>query len=271
MPTTLEQIVAATRARVQQHKSAASRTGLQAQAAAHQPRGFRAALLRQAGSGPAVIAELKKASPSKGLIRENFDPPALAREYASAGATALSVLAEPQFFLGSLENLRAASEAAPLPCLCKDFIVDEFQLLEARAYGADAVLLLASVLALGELARLLGCARTLELDVLCEVHNAAELAAAVAAGSDLIGVNSRDLHTFQVDLETAIRLAPTVPAGVLKVAESGIHTAADLQRLRRAGYGAFLVGEAMMRAASPGQALRELLAAASAAEAVEAS
>jgi indole-3-glycerol phosphate synthase len=259
MPTTLDQIVAATRKRVRERQAAASRSALEARAAAHRPRGFRAALQQRAQLGPAIIAEIKKASPSKGMIRPEFDPRALALEYAGAGATALSVLTEPQFFLGSLENLQTASETVPLPCLCKDFMIDEFQLLEARAYGADAILLLGSVLEQSELARLLACARGLGLDALCEVHNEMQLAAALAAGCDLIGVNSRDLHTFHVDLETALRLAPAIPADVVKVAESGIHTAADLQRLRQAGYSAFLIGESLMRAPSPGQALRELL------------
>ena len=269
MPTTLDQIVAATRKRVQERQAAASRS-LEARAAAHRPRGFRAALQWRAQSAPAIIAEIKKASPSKGMIRPEFDPRAIALEYAGAGATALSVLTEPQFFLGSLENLQAASETVSLPCLCKDFMIDEFQLLEARAYGADAILLLGSVLEQAELARLFACARSLGLDALCEVHNQAQLAAALAAGCDLIGVNSRDLHTFHVDLETALRLAPAIPADVVKVAESGIHTPADLQRLRQAGYSAFLIGESLMRAPSPGQALRALLSSAHAGSAAEA-
>jgi indole-3-glycerol phosphate synthase len=270
MATTLEQIVTATRKRVEERKSAADRGALEARAAAHRPRGFRAALQERARSGVAIIAEIKKASPSKGLIRAEFDPRAIALEYAGAGAAALSILTEPQFFLGSLENLRAASEAVPLPCLCKDFIIDEFQLLEARAYGADAVLLLGSVLGQEELAALFADARGLGLDALCEVHDAVQLAAALAAGCDLIGVNSRDLHNFHVDLETALRLAPAIPAGVVKVAESGIHTPADLQRLRQAGYSAFLIGESLMRAPSPGQALHELLTSANSRNAAEA-
>jgi indole-3-glycerol phosphate synthase len=216
-------------------------------------------LQHPAANGIAVIAELKKASPSKGLIRPQLDVKAVAVEYAAAGAAALSVLTEPEFFLGSLENLRSVSAAVQLPCLEKDFVVDEFQLLEARANGADAVLLLASVLDGPALAGLNAQAHALELDVLCEVHDEAELQRALSTGCDLIGVNSRDLRTFVVDLETAIRLGPRIPLGVVKVAESGIHTTADVRRLRAAGYSAFLVGESFMRATSPGEALAQLI------------
>jgi indole-3-glycerol phosphate synthase len=259
MPVTLDQIVAATRARVRERKRLADLRALDQQAAAMPPRSFRAALVKRAAEGTAIIAELKKASPSKGIIREHFDVPALAREYGRGGASALSVLTEEEFFLGSLENLRLAKAASHLPCLRKDFIVDEFQLLEARAAGADAVLLLASVLNDHELGTLLGRAQGLDLDVLCEVHGETELRRALAAGCDLVGVNNRDLRTFKVDLETAVRLAPQLPANVFKVAESGIYTADDIGRLCLAGYQAFLIGEALMRAASPGKALEELI------------
>ncbi len=262
MPATLDQIVAARRRSVAAAKAGADVRALERAAEQHAPRGFRAVLQRAAKRGVAVIAELKKASPSRGLIRADFDAATLARELESAGAAALSVLTEEEHFQGSLQNLRAASEATRLPCLRKDFIVDEFQLLEARAYGADAVLLIAAALADAELLTLLRGARMLALDVLCEVHDAGELDRARNAGCDLIGVNSRDLRTLRVDLNTALRLADQVPAGVLRVAESGIHTAADLQRLREAGYHAFLIGESLMKAARPGEALKELLAAA---------
>jgi indole-3-glycerol phosphate synthase len=259
MPTTLDQIVAATRIRLAERKRIADLPTLERQAQEHVPRGFRSALARRAVTGTAIIAELKKASPSKGLIREAFDVKALAREYAEAGATALSVLTEEQFFLGSLENLRIASACTTLPCLRKDFIVEEFQLLEALAYGADAVLLLASVLDDRELASLYRRAGEWKLDVLCEVHDELELQRALQAGCDVIGVNSRDLRSFQVNLETAISLGPRIPAGVVKVAESGIHSSADVKILRAAGYQAFLVGESLMRAERPGQALAKLL------------
>jgi indole-3-glycerol phosphate synthase len=259
MPATLSQIVEASRLRAAERKQAAGFDALEQRAQAHIPRGFRAALLKRTTSGVAVIAELKKASPSRGIIRADFDVPDLARQYAAAGAVALSVLTEEQFFQGSLEYLRAASAAVALPCLRKDFIVEEFQLLEARAWHADAVLLLASVLDDGELARLYARACELQLDVLCEVHDEIELQRALRAGCNVIGVNNRDLRTFHVDLETALRLAPRIPPGIVKVAESGIHSAADLARLREAGFDAFLIGESLMRAERPGEALARLL------------
>jgi indole-3-glycerol phosphate synthase len=202
---------------------------------------------------------LKKASPSKGLIRESFFPAELARELEHAGAAALSVLTDEEFFQGSLKNLREASGAVAIPCLRKDFILDEFQLLEARASCADAVLLIVAALTSEELSALAAGARRRGLDVLCEVHDGDELQRALDAGCDLIGVNTRDLRTFKVDLETAVALAGKFPADVVRVAESGIHSADDVARLRAAGYDAFLVGESLMRAASPGAALRELI------------
>ena len=211
----------------------------------------------------AVIAELKKASPSKGLIRASFHPEELARELESAGATALSVLTDEEFFQGSLENLRIASTAVAIPCLRKDFMIDEFQMLEARANCADAVLLIVAALSSDELMRLAQAARALGLDVLCEVHDADELRRALDAGFDLIGVNTRDLKTFKVDLHTALDLAAQFLPHVVRVAESGIHSAEDISRLREAGYHAFLIGESLMRAESPGEALRELMGVAS--------
>jgi indole-3-glycerol phosphate synthase len=183
----------------------------------------------------------------------------LARELESAGATALSVLTDEEFFQGSLANLQAASAAVSIPCLRKDFIVDEFQLLEARAHSADAVLLIVASLSQPELMSLSRAAHAHGLDVLCEVHDLDELRRALNSGFDLIGVNSRDLRTFKVDLETAIRLTEEIPANVVRVAESGIHTSADVARLRAAGYHAFLVGESLMRAQHPGEALQDLL------------
>jgi indole-3-glycerol phosphate synthase len=203
---------------------------------------------------------LKKASPSKGLIRTEFHPAELARELEAAGAEALSVLTDEEFFQGSLGNLRTASAAVKIPCLRKDFIVDEFQLLEARANSADAVLLIVAALTLQELSSLAAGARRRGLDVLCEVHDGEELQAARDAGCDLIGVNSRDLRTFKVDLGTAVALAEKFPANIVRVAESGIHSGADVVRLRAAGYHACLVGESLMRAERPGNALRELIA-----------
>jgi indole-3-glycerol phosphate synthase len=255
----LAEIVAATRRKVGESRSKADVRQLERDAALHVPRGFREKLESANGSGVAVIAELKKASPSRGLIRRDFDPAKLAQELEAAGAAALSVLTDEEFFQGSLANLRVASDETRLPCLRKDFIVDEFQILEARANGADAILLIVAALSEQELRGLRRKAADHELDVLCEVHDEDELRRALDAGCDLIGVNSRDLRTFKVDLGTALRLAEQIPDGVLAVAESGIESRADIARLRSAGYKAFLIGETLMRAPSPGDALRELL------------
>ena len=236
---------------------------LERQAQTHAPRGFRRALESASKNGVAVIAELKKASPSRGVIRTEFDAEKLARELETAGAAALSVLTDSEFFQGSLENLQRASASVRLPCLRKDFIVDEFQIVEARANGADAVLLIVAALSQAELGRLAKSASQWGLDVLCEVHDREELGRALDAGCDLIGVNNRDLRTFKVDLETAIRLSEFIPKRTLRVAESGIHSGADIARLRAAGYQAFLIGESLMAAESPGRALRTLLAQAS--------
>jgi indole-3-glycerol phosphate synthase len=259
MPTKLEEIIAATRKRVSAAKSAADLGNLSAAATRHQPRGFRTNLQRVSQSGAAVIAELKKASPSKGLIRADFRVTELAAELEQAGAAALSVLTDEQFFQGLLRNLEIASAATSVPCLRKDFIVDEFQLLEARAHCADAILLIVAALSQDELLALHRAARELQLDVLVEVHDDAELDRALEAGCDIIGVNNRNLHTFHVDLNTSLLLAKRIPAGVLKVAESGIESAEDIVRLREVGFAAFLIGESLMRAHHPGDALRELL------------
>ncbi len=259
MPAFLEQIVAATRARLAKTTRSADLRDLERRAEQHVPRGFRRALSGKSKHGVAVIAELKKASPSKGLIRADFNPGQLARELDAAGASALSVLTDEEFFQGSLQNLQAASAAVSIPCLRKDFIVDEFQLLEAHAHAADAVLLIVAALSQPELLALSQAARSRRLDVLCEVHDGDELERALVAGCDLIGVNSRDLRTFKVDLDTAFRLAAIFPADVVRVAESGIRSPDDLQHLRAAGYDAFLIGESLMRAQHPGDALRALL------------
>lgn len=259
MPASLDQIVTATRRRISAARESADLSQLEAQARQHTPRGFRRALEGEAHRGPAIIAELKKASPSRGVIRADFDPERLTTELSQAGATALSVLTDEEFFQGSLDNLRKASAASGLPCLRKDFIVDEFQLLEAQANRADAVLLIVAALSDTELSSLCVAARDLKLDVLCEVHDESELHRALDAGCDLIGVNSRDLRTFKVDLQTAFRLAPLIPRDVLSVAESGIHSGQDIARLRAEGYKAFLIGESLMKEPSPGAALRRLL------------
>jgi indole-3-glycerol phosphate synthase len=259
MPAFLEEIVGSVRQKIAASKRVADVRALERQAEKHAPRGFRRTLEEKSKAGVAVIAELKKASPSKGLIRATFCVPELARELAKAGAVALSVLTNEEFFQGSLENLRNASATVKIPCLRKDFIVDEFQLLEARANSADAVLLIVTALTNAQLNRLALGARLHMLDVLCEVHSDEELQRALDAGCDLIGVNTRDLKTFKVDPDTAFRLADRIPANVLSVAESGIRSADDIARLRAAGYRAFLIGESLMRAEKPGEMLRELV------------
>jgi indole-3-glycerol phosphate synthase len=266
--TVLADIVAAARRKVVKCRSTADLRQLEQQAASHVPRGFRRALELASESGIAVIAELKKASPSRGLIRQDFDAAKLARELEASGAACLSVLTDEDFFQGSLKNLRIASAETRLPCLRKDFIVDEFQIIEARANFADAILLIVAALSQRELTTLIQRASDHELDVLCEVHDEDELQRALDAGCDLIGVNSRDLRTFKVDLRTAFLLAEKMPGNVIAVAESGIESGTDIARLRSAGYKAFLIGETLMRAEKPGEALKSLLAEVSAASVI---
>jgi indole-3-glycerol phosphate synthase len=256
----LPEILAHTRTVVAERKAAADIAALELTAAAHVPRGFARALRAKAVSeGVAVIAELKKASPSKGLIREEFDAAALAAMMEAGGAAVLSVLTDERFFQGSLENLRLASSSVQIPCLRKDFMVDEFQVLEARASGADAILLIVAALTDAELRVLRDSARGFGLDVLCEVHDAEELDRALSLECECVGVNSRDLRTFEVSLDRACELAERLPKSAVRVAESGIHTAADMRQLLAAGYEAFLVGESLMRQEHPGEALRRLL------------
>ncbi len=263
MPASLDLIVASTRQRLSQRRSGSrrdsDRRALEHAAAGHTPRGFRRQLRRVAQDGIAVIAELKKASPSKGLIRADFQPSELARDLEQAGAAALSVLTDEPFFQGSLDYLCAASSNSSLPCLRKDFIVDEFQIVEARANCADAILLIVAALDQKELVALAGIARSHSLDVLCEAHDEQELQRALDAGCDLIGINSRNLRTFEVHLETAFRLAEKIPASCVRVAESGIQSGTDIARLRSAGYEAFLIGESLMKAERPGEALTRLM------------
>jgi indole-3-glycerol phosphate synthase len=262
MESQLTKILATTRRGLQQRKDASSTRALEQAAASHQPRGFARALLQKAASGPAVIAELKKASPSKGLIRPDFDPAVLAAGMACGGAAALSVLTDEHFFQGSLHNLEIASQSCNLPCLRKDFIVDEFQLLEARAHRADAILLIAAALSDLELHQLAAQAHALELDVLCEVHTAEELDRVLDLDCDAVGVNNRDLKTFQVRLEVSLDLVRRLPSAAVRVSESGIETAEDMHRLRTAGFHAFLIGESLMRQPDPGTALENMLLAA---------
>jgi indole-3-glycerol phosphate synthase len=256
--TRLEEILATTRERVARVRQQTDLGGLKEAALAHTPRGFRKRLLAMSQLGPAVIAELKKASPSRGVIRASFPVSLLAEQLAKAGASALSVLTDEPYFQGSLANLCEASAATGLPCLRKDFIVDEFQILEARASRADAILLILSALDDTLFRQLLERARALDLDVLCEVHDQDELQRALEGGADIIGVNSRDLRTFQVNLNTVMELSSLIPNHVLRVAESGISTGIEMKELHSFGYQAFLIGESLMRADDPGKKLQQL-------------
>jgi indole-3-glycerol phosphate synthase len=258
----LDRIVARTRDDLTRRKQQTPIATLERRAQQHTPRGFATALRARAAEGPAIIAELKKASPSRGLIRADFSVPVLAPAMQAGGAAALSVLTDEPFFQGSLENLQAASLATTLPCLRKDFIVDEYQIVEARAHGADAVLLIAAALTDAELQRLNGLARDYALDVLCEVHTVEEARRVRDLGAAMVGVNNRDLRTFEVRLETSLNLASELPGSAVLVAESGIANPADYARLRSAGYSAFLIGETFMRQDEPGRALASWIAAA---------
>ncbi|MFT3819015.1 MAG: indole-3-glycerol phosphate synthase TrpC [Rubrivivax sp.] len=239
----------------------ALRAEAEAQAARGDRRDFEAALRSAIAAGrSAVIAEVKKASPSKGLLRDPFVPAEIAASYARHGAACLSVLTDECFFQGSADYLRQARAACTLPVLRKDFIIDPAQIYEARAMGADCILLIAACLDDGRMAELEACARELGLAVLVEVHDAAELDRALRLATPLVGVNNRNLKTFEVSLQTTIDLLPRVPADRLLVTESGILSPQDVARMRAAGVHAFLVGEAFMRASDPGAALQRLFA-----------
>ena len=223
------------------------------------PRPFADALRAAIAAGrAAVIAEVKKASPSKGVLRADFDPAAIARAYAANGAACLSVLTDRQFFQGAPEYLAAARRACALPALRKDFTIDPYQVYEARAMGADAILLIVAALDLPRMRELEAIAHALGLGVLVEVHDAAELDLALGLESPLLGINNRNLRTFETRLETTLDLLPRIPGGRLVITESGILTRQDVARMRAAGVNAFLVGEAFMRAPDPGAALRLL-------------
>lgn len=219
--------------------------------------GFEASLR---GKSRRVIAEVKRASPSRGVIREEFDPVGIAKTFAANGASALSVLTEERFFQGSLLYMEAIKKAISLPLLRKDFILDRYQLLEARSFGADAVLLIAALLEPGRLKELKAEAQSLALDALVEVHTEAELECALKAEASVIGINNRDLRTFEVNLGTTERLAPMIPPGIVVVCESGIETSEQMKGLTALGIHVFLIGETLMRAEDPGAKLRELLA-----------
>jgi indole-3-glycerol phosphate synthase len=257
-------IVAATRTRVREARRREPDAALEARAAVVTPRGDRfAAAIGRAGRLN-VIAECKRRSPSRGVLRVAYDPVAIARQYEAAGAVALSVLTEPSFFDGALDHLAAVRQAVAVPLLRKDFIVDAWQLIEARAAGADAVLLIVSALDDHELASLAREASALGLAALVEVHTEAELDRALDAGATIVGVNNRNLRTLEVDVELSHRIAARLPASVVAVSESGLRSAGDLSALRALGYHAFLIGERFMTAVDPGSALAALVAEAAA-------
>ena len=263
MATILDDILAHKRQEVAAQKQRVDMDTLVANISASNdvPRGFMKALqARVAIGGTAVIAEVKKASPSMGVIRASFDPVAIAESYAAAGATCLSVLTDEKYFQGSGRYLRLIRAAVGLPLLRKDFIVDEYQIVEARALGADAILLIVAALSNDELAAFTRLAHDLGLDVLVEVHDEAECERALKLPLRVIGVNNRNLHDFSVSLDTTRRIKAMVPPDYLVVSESGIHTRADIDALQADGVSAFLVGGALMQADDPGAALAALLA-----------
>ena len=261
MSDILDQIAAYKREEVTARKALPSAAGLEAAArAASPPRGFRAALERAHRPGRlALIAEIKKASPSKGVIRPDFDPPALARAYEAGGAACLSVLTDTPSFQGADAYLAAARDAVALPCLRKEFLVDPWQVAESRALGADAILVILAMVDDSIAAALMAEARRFGMDVLVETHDEAELARAGALGADLVGVNNRNLRTFETDLAITERLAALTPANALLVTESGLFGPADAARLERSGAKAMLVGESLMRQADVEAATRALL------------
>jgi len=259
MPSILQEILVTKAEEVACKQTAQDLATVSSMAADMPPvRGFSARVGELAASGTAVIAEVKKASPSAGIIRENFQPDQIARSYEAAGAACLSVLTDSQYFKGADEYLQQARGACSLPALRKDFLLDPWQVYESRLLGADCILLIVAALERARMQELDGLARELGLDVLVEVHNEAELKDALTTGATLLGVNNRDLHTFTTDLATSERLKPMIPGDRVTVTESGIHTREDVARLRRAEIHSFLVGEAFMRQPNPGHALHAL-------------
>jgi indole-3-glycerol phosphate synthase len=255
--TILDRIVDARRASVAHRKRVLPDVALKlAVQKAEPPRDFAAALTRDNFN---IIAELKKASPSLGIIRQNYVPAELATLLEKAGAAALSVLTEEEFFQGSLGHLKEAKKAVQIPILRKDFIFDPWQVWETRAAGADTFLLIAAILSDGTLRELLDLGRSLKMEPLVEVHSRAELDRTLAAGAKIIGINNRDLRDFSVRLETSLELIESIPDGCIAVSESGLHAHADLARLRSAGFDAFLIGENVMKSVNPGASLRNLI------------
>ena len=267
MSDVLERIVAVKRAEVAAAKRAVALPEIERRAAAAAPpRDFVGALRAKiSAGGAAVIAEIKRASPSKGLLRADFDPASIARSYESGGAACMSVLTDRQFFQGADEHLQAARAACGLPALRKDFMLEPYQVFESRALGADCILLIAAALSREAMLELESVAASLGMAVLVEVHDGRELDAALALKTPLVGVNNRDLRTFETKLDTTLDLLPRVPRGRLLVTESGILGPQDVAKMRSRGVHAFLVGEAFMRAPDPGAALRDLFAAGSSA------
>ncbi|NOX49453.1 MAG: indole-3-glycerol phosphate synthase TrpC [Gammaproteobacteria bacterium] len=260
MSDILDKIIATKHEEVRQRQAAVSIEELRARAGdIESPRGFATALKNAVASGKAgVIAEIKKASPSKGVIREHFDPVAIANSYANNGATCLSVLTDQQYFQGKDQFLVDARNAVSLPVIRKDFIVDEYQIYEARALGADCILLIMAVLDIMDLTVFNQTAKNIGLDVLIEVHNKSELQAALSQQPALIGINNRNLKTFETDLQNTLSLLEHIPQHITVVTESGISSNTDIQLMRKNGVHCFLVGEAFMRAPDPGQALKTL-------------
>jgi indole-3-glycerol phosphate synthase len=256
IPDILARIVAKKREELANVRAFVEQWGREAERRRPERRDFRQAV---STCVPAIIAEVKKASPSKGILAADFDPARMALAYERGGAVAVSVVTDAEFFQGGLTDLEAARRAVALPVLRKDFTIAAAQILEAAAHGADAILLIAAILTAREIRDLREAAARSGVAALVEVHNRDELEAALDAGSEIIGVNNRDLATFEVTLETSLRLAEHIPEGVVRVSESGIRDAGDIARLRAAGYTAFLVGEHLMKSGDPASALRKLV------------
>lgn len=259
-PTILKKILARKRKEIAERSAIVSAEELLVRAgSASAPRGFAAAMAAKIAAGEsAVIAEIKKASPSKGVIREDFDPASIAASYAVGGAACLSVLTDVDFFQGADEYLQAARAACDLPVIRKDFIIDKYQIYEARAMSADCILLIVSALSEDQLHQLHDEAQSLGMDVLIEVHDKAELEIALKLDNPMVGINNRNLHSFEVSLENTYQLLEQIPAGKIVITESGIHQRDDVAAMRDRNVNAFLVGEAFMRSDEPGQRLREM-------------
>ncbi len=257
IPDILAQIVENKRKELERTRPGRAELERAAEIAVRGRRNFRQAIEARR---PAIIAEVKKASPSRGTLSGDFQPAGIATRYEEGGAAALSVLTDRLYFHGKIEDLQAARAATQLPTLRKDFTIDELHVIEAAASGADAILLIASLLSEDELRRFRELAAEYSMEALVEVHDEAELEPALDSGAEIVGVNNRNLHTFEVSLEVSLRLAEKIPAGVMKISESGIRNAAHIRTLSEAGYRGFLIGEHLMKAADPALALREMLA-----------